>query len=210
MNGFNNVGGSDFDGKPFKPNQANQAEGGIKIDFAKVSATLSYYDIQVTNVTRDDPAHPNYSIQDGTQDSKGFEAELISNPVPGLNIIAGYTYNKSVYTKSDASLEGLRPATAGPPRMANFWISYRLVNGAAKGLGFGLGGICGSESFQSNTKTFQFTIPSYTVFDAAVFYDQERFRVGLKANNLFSEKYWSYRLAAQPPLRVTGSVSFKF
>jgi iron complex outermembrane receptor protein len=210
MNGFNNVGGSDFDGKPFKPNRANQAEGGIKIDFAKVSATLSYYDIQVTNVTRDDPAHPNYNIQDGTQDSKGFEAELISNPVPGLNIIAGYTYNKSVYTKSDASLEGLRPATAGPPRMANFWISYRLVNGAAKGLGFGLGGICGSESFQSNTKTFQFTIPSYTVFDAAVFYDQERFRVGLKANNLFSEKYWSYRLAAQPPLRVTGSVSFKF
>ena len=210
MNGFNNVGGSDFDGKPFKPNQANQVEGGVKIDFTKVSATLSYYDIQVTNVTRDDPAHPNYSIQDGTQDSKGFEAELISNPVPGLNIIAGYTYNESVYTKSNASLEGLRPTTAGPPHMANFWISYRLVNGAAKGLGFGLGGIYGSESFQSNTKAFQFTIPSYTVFDAAVFYDQERFRVGLKANNLFSEKYWSYRLAAQPPLRVTGSVSFKF
>lgn len=210
MNGFNNVSGSDFDGNTFKPSQANQLEGGVKVDFGKINATVSYYDIQVTNVTRDDPSHANFSIQDGSQVSRGYEVELISNPVKGLNIVAGYVYNKSEYTKSNASVEGLRPTTAGAPRMANVWVSYRVTNGSVKGIGFGLGGIYGSESLQSNTKTFQFTIPSYTVLDAAVFYDKARFRVGLKADNLLGEKYWSYRLAAQAPPRVTGNITFKF
>jgi iron complex outermembrane receptor protein len=210
MNGFSNVSGSDFDGNTFKPNQANQLEGGFKFDLDKISATISYYDVQVTNVTRDDPDHVNYSIQDGTQVSKGFEAELIANPISGLNIVAGYTYNDSKYTKSNASVEGLRPATSGSPRTANLWASYRIVNGSAKGLGIGFGGIYGSEYYQTNTATFKFTIPSYTVLDCSLFYDQPKYRLGLKVDNLTNEKYWSYRLAAQNPTRITANITFKF
>ncbi|MCV2487560.1 TonB-dependent receptor [Flavobacterium sp. SH_e] len=210
MNGFNNVGGSDFNGNTFKPNQANQLEGGVKFDFNKISATFSYYDIKVTNVTRDDPDHANFQIQDGTQLSKGFEAEFIANPIKGLNIVAGYTYNDSEYTKANPSINGLRPTTAGSPTTANLWASYRLTEGAASGLGFGFGGIYGSEYYQTNTTTFKFTIPSYTVLDASVFYDRPKFRLGLKVDNLTNEKYWSYRLAAQNPTRVTGNITFKF
>ncbi|WP_433831048.1 TonB-dependent siderophore receptor [Flavobacterium anhuiense] len=210
MNGFNNVGGSDFYGNTFKPNQANQLEGGVKFDFNKISATFSYYDIKVTNVTRDDPDHVNFQIQDGTQLSKGFEAELIANPIKGLNIVAGYTYNDSEYTKANPSINGLRPTTAGSPTTANLWASYRLTEGAASGLGFGFGGIYGSEYYQTNTATFKFSIPSYTVLDASVFYDRPKFRLGLKVDNLTNEKYWSYRLAAQNPTRVTGNITFKF
>ena len=210
MNGFSNVSGSDFEGNTFKPNQANQVEGGFKFDLNKISATLSYYDIKVTDITRDDPDHINYSIQDGTQLSRGFEAELIANPISGLNIVAGYTYNDSKYTKSNASVEGLRPTTAGSPRTANLWASYRLVNGPAQGLGIGFGGIYGSEYYQTNTSTFKFSIPSYTVLDASLFYDQPKYRIGIKVDNLTNEKYWSYRLAAQNPMRVTGNLTFKF
>jgi len=210
MNGFNNVGGSDFYGNTFKPNQANQLEGGVKFDFNKISATFSYYDIKVTNVTRDDPDHVNFQIQDGTQLSKGFEAEFIANPIKGLNIVAGYTYNDSEYTKANPSINGLRPTTAGSPTTANLWASYRLTEGAASGLGFGFGGIYGSEYYQTNTSTFKFSIPSYTVLDASVFYDRPKFRLGLKVDNLTNEKYWSYRLAAQNPTRVTGNITFKF
>lgn len=210
MNGFSNVSGSDFDGNTFKPNQANQYEGGFKFDLNKISATLSYYDIQVTNITRDDPDHANFSIQDGTQVSKGFEAELIANPISGLNIVAGYTYNDSKYEKSNASVQGLRPTTAGSPRTANLWASYRIVKGPAQGLGFGFGGIYGSEYYQTNTTSFKFSIPSYTVLDASLFYDQPRYRLGLKVDNVTNEKYWSYRLAAQNPTRVTANLTFKF
>lgn len=210
MNGFNNVGGSDFNGNTFKPNQANQLEGGVKFDFNKISATFSYYDIKVTNVTRDDPDHVNFQIQDGTQLSKGFEAELIANPIRGLNIVAGYTYNDSEYTKANPTINGLRPTTAGSPRTANLWASYRLSEGPAAGLGFGFGGIYGSEYYQTNTSTFKFSIPSYTVLDASVFFDRPKYRLGLKVDNLTNEKYWSYRLAAQNPTRVTGNITFKF
>ncbi|MNL34114.1 Ferrichrome-iron receptor precursor [compost metagenome] len=164
----------------------------------------------MTNVTRDDPDHANFQIQDGTQLSKGFEAELIANPIKGLNIVAGYTYNDSEYTKANPSINGLRPTTAGSPTTANLWASYRLTEGAASGLGFGFGGIYGSEYYQTNTTTFKFTIPSYTVLDASVFYDRPKFRLGLKVDNLTNEKYWSYRLAAQNPTRVTGNITFKF
>ncbi|OMP75711.1 TonB-dependent siderophore receptor [[Flexibacter] sp. ATCC 35208] len=210
MNGFNNVSGSDFEGNTFKPTEANQWEGGVKLDLNKVSATLSYYNISVTNVTRDDPDHATYSIQDGTQLSKGYEVEVIANPIKGLNIIAGYTYNDSKYTKANASILGLRPTTAGPPKVGNLWISYRLASGVAKGLGLGFGGIYASEYYQTNTASFKFSIPSYTVLDAAVFYDKPSYRIGLKVDNLTNEKYWSYRLAAQNPTRVTGSMTFKF
>mgnify|MGYP003575831826 CR=1 FL=1 len=210
MNGFNNVSGSDFNGNTFKPNQANQFEGGVKFDFDKVSATFSYYDIDVTNVTRDDPDHLNYSIQDGSQISRGFEAEFIANPLSGLNIVAGYTYNNSKYTKANASIEGLRPATAGSPTTANIWVSYRLVKGKLQGLGIGVGGIYGSEYYQTNTATFKFTIPSYTVLDASVFYDKPRYRIGLKIDNLTNEQYWSFRLAAQNPVKATGNITLKF
>lgn len=210
MNGFNNVGGSDFNGDVFKPNHANQLEGGFKFDFTKISATLSYYNIEVTNITRNDPDHANFQIQDGTQLSKGFEAELIANPIKGLNIVAGYTYNDSRLSKSNPTTNGLRPTTAGSPTTANLWASYRLTQGAASGLGFGVGGIYGSKYFQTNTATFKFQIPEYTVLDASVFYDRPKYRLGLKVDNLTNEKYWSYRLAAQNPTRVTGNITFKF
>ncbi|BAV04829.1 iron complex outermembrane recepter protein [Filimonas lacunae] len=216
MNGFNNVSGSDFSGNTFKPTEANQWEGGVKLDLNKISATLSYYNISVTNMTRDDVDHATFQVQDGTQLSKGYEAEVIANPLPGLNIVAGYTYNNSKYTKAKPDVDGLRPTTAGPPKVGNLWISYRITKGAVKGLGIGFGGIYASEYYQTQTNTvgstsaFSFSIPSYTVLDAGVFYDKPGFRIGLKIDNLTNEKYWSYRLAAQNPLRATGNLTVKF
>lgn len=212
MNGFQNQSGTDFDGNTFKPQQANQVEGGIKADLfnEKLNATLSYYDISVTNSVYDDPAHSGFSLQNGTQLSRGFEAEVIANPVPGLNIIAGYAYNESKMDKADAKFQGLRPSAAGPATTANLWVSYRLVRGEAKGLGFAFGGNYGSQSFQTNTNTFAFTIPSYTVLDASLFYDRPVYRFGLKVDNITNEKYWSNRLAAQNPTRVTANLTIKF
>jgi len=212
MNGFSNVSGTDFNNNTFKPQYANQWETGVKFDLwdHKISSTVSYYDISVTNTTRQDPDHPAFNIQDGTQLSKGVEAEVIANPFTGFNIIAGYAYNNSKYTKADASVQGLRPAAAGPDKLANLWVSYRIPEGKVQGLGFGVGGNYGSASYQTNTTTFKFVIPSYTVIDATAFYDQPSYRIGVKLDNLTNEKYWSFRLAPQNPTRCTLSLNLKF
>ena len=212
MNGFNNVTSTSADGSPFKPQYANQWEGGVKIDLwdHKISSTVSYYNISVTNTVRIDPNNPAFNIQDGTQLSKGIEAEVIANPFTGFNIIAGFAYNDSKFTKADASVLGLRPAAAGPDKLANLWMSYRIPQGKVQGLGFGVGGNYGSASFQTNTTTFKFVIPSYTTVDATVFYDQPKYRIGVKLDNLTNEKYWSFRLAPQNPTRFTLNLALKF
>jgi iron complex outermembrane receptor protein len=214
MNGFNNATptATSFDNSTFKPQYANQWEGGVKVDAwdHKISSTVSYYNISVTNTIMDDLAHPGFITQAGTQLSKGIEAEVIANPFSGFNIVAGFAYNDSKITKGVASVEGLRPANSGPARLANLWMSYRIMHGDVQGLGFGVGGNYGSDSYQTNTQTFKFTIPSYTTVDATVFYDRPKYRLGFKLDNLTNEKYWSFRLAPQNPTRGTLSLSIKF
>lgn len=214
MNGFNNATptATSFDNSTFKPQYANQWEGGVKVDAwdHKISSTVSYYNINVTNTIMDDLAHPGFITQAGTQLSKGIEAEVIANPFSGFNIVAGFAYNDSKITKGAASVEGLRPANSGPARLANLWMSYRIMHGNVQGLGFGVGGNYGSDSYQTNTQTFKFTIPSYTTVDATVFYDRPKYRLGFKLDNLTNEKYWSFRLAPQNPTRGTLSLSIKF
>ncbi|QDZ64621.1 TonB-dependent receptor [Elizabethkingia bruuniana] len=212
MNGFNNVSGVDINGNSFRPEYANQLEFGVKTDLFnhRLVGTLSYYNIRVDNVLRTNPDDINYSIQDGTQLSKGMEAEITVNPFDGLNIVAGYAYNDSKYSKANPAVNGLRPALSGPTNMFNYWISYRIPQGKLKGLGIGTGANMGSSSYQTNTQTAKVIIPSYKMFDIGIFYDQPKYRVGLKFDNITNEKAWSVRLTPQAPARFLGSVSLKF
>jgi iron complex outermembrane recepter protein len=212
MSGFFNKSGNAKDGSAFKPEHADQLEFGVKADAFqhRLSGTVSYYNIEVKDVLRTDPDDANYSVQDGTQVSKGVEVDITANPFSGLNFVVGYAYNDSKYTKADASVDGLRPALSGPDKMFNFWLSYRVAKGKLQGLGAGVGGNMGSASFQTNTQTAKVIIPAYQLYDATVFYDQPKFRIGFKVDNLTSEKAWSVRLTPQAPARFIGSVSLKF
>ncbi|MEN2399138.1 TonB-dependent receptor [Flavobacterium sp. MC2016-06] len=212
INGFLNKSGQALDGTAFKPEHANQLEFGVKGDVFnhRLVGTVSYYDIQVANSLRQDPNDANYSIQDGTQVSRGVEIELTANPFEGFNVIAGYAYNDSEYTKADTSVNGLRPALSGPANTVNVWMSYRLAEGKLKGLGAGFGGNYGSMSYQTNTQTTKITIPEYTMLDAALYYDQPKYRISFKVNNITSEKAWSVRLTPQAPAQFIGGFALKF
>lgn len=224
MNGFRNVAPvtqplADISGT-FKPQQANQFEGGIKVDLwqNRINFTASYYDITVNNMTRADVVVRdgktyNITVQDGTQISKGIEFDLIANPIAGLNLIFGYSHNDSKQTKVAESLLNRRPVSAGPADLANFWASYTLLQGKAKGLGFGLGGNYASENLiTNNSVTGVFTLPSYTVLNASVFYSISKMRLGLKLDNLTNKQYFSGWTTIEPqmPRRLMANVSFSF
>eukprot|EP01133_Synstelium_polycarpum_P011763 gene11763-13723_t len=195
MNGFSNIAPvRQIDGtiSIFKPKQGNQLEGGTKFDLfdGKLSSTISYYDIRVSNVTRPDPDNSGITIQDGTIRSKGFEADINANPIEGLNIIAGYGYNNNKYIKAGPKVQGLRPVDAGPKNMVNAWISYKLNYGCLRGLGIGFGGNYADENSIVLTTTSKFTLPSYTVLNASLSYDQPAYRIGFKVNNLNNKDYY--------------------
>lgn len=184
-----------------------QWEVGVKVDVIKnkLIGSISYYDIAVTNSFYRDLS--NYYVQDGTQNSKGVDIELIANPVPGLNIVAGYAYNENEYTNASTALEG-KSLAASPKNVANIWASYTLTGGKSKGLGFGVGGNYVGDSWFEQTNTF--VLPSYTLLNAALFYDQPRYRISLKGNNLLDEQYWNATGMPQKPINVLAGIAFKF
>lgn len=215
QNGFTNKTGTDYELKTFRPEQANQIEGGVKLDAfeGKLSSTLSYYSIRVKDIVRPYSADPLFSIQDGSQISKGFEAEVIGNPVRGLNVIAGFSYNDSKLEKADEDVNGRRPSTAMSPYSANLWVSYRLSEGKLKGLGLGAGGNYASDNKILNSVYYgEFTLPAYTVLNASLFYDHDKFRAGVKMDNLTNKQYWiGYTTMNPQKLRsVVASISLKF
>lgn len=218
MNGFQNVAPSaqpDGTIRNFEPQQANQWEGGLKFNIIKnkVSGTISYYDINVNNVIRPDPDNVGFSVQDGNIYSKGFEADIIANPFTGLNIIAGYSHNESINEKSNPSIQGRRPVSSGPENLVNAWVSYTASMGVLKGAGVGFGGNYASENLITNNSiNGVFTLPSYTVFNASIFYGNDKYRLALKADNLTDKDYYKgwTTVEYQRPRSFTANISFMF
>jgi iron complex outermembrane receptor protein len=203
-----------------KPQQANQVEAGVKVEMfnSKLNVTASYYDIQVDNMTRTDVyvkegRNYNITVQDGTQRSKGFEVEVLANPIAGLHMLAGYSYNDSRLTKGAPALQDRRPASAGPRNLGNAWISYTLPNGKAKGLGIGFGGNYVDEHMTANSSvTGVFTLPAYTLLNGTVFYDARWYRLGVKIDNITDELYFVGQgtLTPQMPRSFIANVTIKF
>lgn len=215
QNGFTNRNGTDFEGSAYKPEQADQTEGGVKVDLfeGRLSGNVSFYNIKVKDIVRPYELNPQLSIQNGTQRSKGVEVELVANPVAGLNIVAGYGFNDSRYINTSANLDGLRPVSAGPEQLLNLWMSYRINRGVFQGLGFGAGGNYATKNYAINTISLgQFILPAYKIYNAALFYDQKRYRLGLKVNNLGNTPYWVGNSTMNPQMlrELIFNIAFKF
>ncbi len=222
MNGFINIApqekidGTNFLGmQTFDPEQANQYEFGVKANLFsdKISATASYYNINIKNKVM---TYNTFTfVQGGEVESKGFEFSLIANPIEGVNIVAGFSNNKSEVTKDipDNGYLGLRPEEAGPETLVNLWINYTLRNGKLKGLGFGLGGNYVSEYEtlnRSNIGTFE--LPDYSILNSAISYNTNKFGLSLKLNNMFNEKYYSgwSTVTPQKLRNIAAGLTYKF
>ncbi len=224
QNGFTNVApqlvGNPEDGpqtlQTFDPEQANQFEIGLKTNLFnnRLDATISYYNIQVTDRVITDPSSPFNKIQGGEVESKGFEIEVNANPVNGLNIRAGFSNNESTTTKSDnPEILNRRPLEAGPETLYNFWANYEVQQGSLEGFGLGLGFNGASERFAINYEsTGEFILPSYTIANASVFYQANKYRITLKLNNAFNKEYYKgwTTISPQTPRAVLANVSYKF
>ena len=224
MNGFKNIEpGQRADGPTntvattFDPEQANQYEFGLKTNLYKdiISASLSYYDINVKNRLMADATNPNASVQGGEVESKGVELSVTVNPIKGFNIIGGYSYNDSEVTKdnTDSGYLGLRPEEAGPKTLVNLWANYFFTEGKLKGFGLGIGGNHASEHKTLNRANIgTFALPDYTILNSALSYNNDKFNITLKVNNLFNEKYYTGWSTVTPQrLRsLTAGLTYKF
>jgi len=209
MNGFQNQGPvTQPDASIFKPKPvfANQWEGGIKAELPanKLSATINYYHISIDNAIRTD--NNQFTIQDGKQVSKGMEVELIATPATGLNIITGYAYNENKIVRADA-YEGML-STGAPKQVVNYWVSYRLPVKALKGVGIGFGGNYVGDSYFNSSNTL--VLPANHVINATAFYEKDKWRFGVKVNNISDVHYWDPTGFQQLTRNCAVNFSFKF
>ncbi len=190
--------------------EANQFEFGVKTNMFnnKLETTLSYYNINVAN-----KYYWSTQTQDLAINSQGIELEVNVNPIEGLNIHSGFSYNDSEITDSPSatSLEGNRYGESGPEITYNFWADYKFLEKFGVGAGFN-----GQTEYDTmvdySATTGSFYLPGYTILNASVYYETDKFRVGIKGNNLADKTYYSGWSTVTPQQRrmILGTVSFKF
>lgn len=217
MNGFSNVAPITTAGNnifTFDPEQANQFEFGTKLNLLndKLTAGISYYNVKVSNTVLE--ISPEEYVQEGEQKNSGFEASITSNPIEGLNIIAGYSYNDSKLENANGNeFEGRRPESAGPRNLANLWASYKFMQGKLEGFGLGFGGNYASKNeIFSRNGAGTFTLPEYTVLNGSIFYSSQDFLITLKLDNMTNKEYykgWS-TISPQKPRVLSIGATYNF
>lgn len=157
----------------FKPVTGQGYEGGVKFAPPGLNAlfTASVFDIRQQNVATYDRTIFGF-VQSGEVHNRGFEFEGRGEVLPGLNLVASYSFVDSEVTKTTvAGAQGKTPARL-PNHLASLWADYTIGRGPLAGLGLSAGTryIGTSQGDAQNT----YKVPAVTLFDLALKYDLGR------------------------------------
>lgn len=173
--------------------KATLLDGRLGLNVALFEAKRENYYITLPGASSPTP--------DGQDKSRGIEFDLTSEPIKGLNLLANMILQEVENTSNtlasnpnvevpvvNQSITGNRPA--GVAEMAGrVWASYTLQSGEMRGLGFGLGATYKGSSYADALNLYE--VPSYTVWDAAIFYRQPKWEVSLNLRNLGDKTYYT-------------------
>jgi iron complex outermembrane recepter protein len=151
-------------------------------------------------------------LQIGKQRSRGVELDLAGQLTPGWNVIATYAYADATITEDNRFAVGNRLVNV-PRHAYSLWTTYELQAGGLKGLGLGLG--LYGQGKRSGDLINSFDVPSFLRTDAALFYRQKNWRVGVNFQNLFNVKYYEgardrNRVIPGAPFAVTATIGVEF
>lgn len=177
-------------GDMFTPSKGKQYEVGVKYEptFVPASITAALFDLRKTNVLTADPTDANFQVQTGEVRHRGFEVEANADLAFGLSFTAAYTYLDAEITASNDGVVGNRPSLA-PEHQASLWANYAFTSGTLEGLSLGGGVRYVGQAFGDNANTF--SVPGYTVFDAALRFEKDNWKAALNVSNLFDKTYYS-------------------
>lgn len=165
-NNFTSNAGYDVNYKPMAPSTIDQYEAGVKNDFfhGRLTANVSVYRINNNKFAQQlllkpdgtDNGDTNMKEFTGKTSSDGVEIDVTGSILPGLDLLAGYSYNYMRYTETNPITE-ISTIVNGSTKItevsgseensrlvgttahtANGTIFYTLQNGGVKGLKFGV------------------------------------------------------------------------
>lgn len=193
------------DGTTLDPQVGGQFEAGVKGELLnkKLNASVAWFDINDRNRSYADSANPDYYLQAGKAESRGVEVEfsgkpfadidlpIIQSPLPGLDVIGGYTYLRTNLSVDDSN-QGRPISSWYPTHMFKIWGKYEF-DGFLQGLTFGAGVVAQSGlSGPVNTLNEARHGPAYAVIDAMASYKiNENLTLQVNINNITDQKYYT-------------------
>ncbi|WP_430387884.1 TonB-dependent receptor [Blastomonas fulva] len=168
------------------PEAFDNYEFGAKWDIAanlRVSAAVFQLDRENGVVV--DPANPANSLITGSR-TRGFEAQLTGQVMPGWQVNAGYSYlDADERGRVVAGAVANRAIGQVPRHLASLWNRYDVNDR----LGFGLGVTHQASQFASISNIVR--LPAFTRVDAAVFFKlTDQIEAQVNVENLFDERYF--------------------
>ena len=226
--------GTDIYGSSLPPSIIDQYEVGIKNDFFKgmLSVNLTLYHIVNNNLAqtalfdKDGNQNSNTSIKvlSGQTKSDGVELDVAAQPIAGLSVLAGYSYNNARYTKTDTTKGGFiegEKLVNNPSNTANASIFYIFNKGSLRGFRFGVtvlyigDRLGGNNNTVGQTQTYSRLIPvdGYTVIDVSAGYTYKKISVMAKLSNITNTlNYYvheNYSINPLSPRQFVATVSYK-
>lgn len=194
------------DGKQIKPKGTNvfdpirgyQYEVGSHMGFSsRFSANVAAFYILKNNMIQSlgkTYDGTNVSGQVGKADSKGFEVDILAEPVFGWTIDAGYTFTEAKvkeYAKNEyaGNTQAGNYLTGAPKHMAYGWTFYEFSNNALDGLKVGVGFNSSSKTYVNAANTMSFG--AYAIANAMASYRFDNWKLQLNVNNVFDKTYYT-------------------
>ena len=168
------------------PESFDNYELGAKWDIASdLRVSVAVFQLDRENGVVVDPANPANSLLTGSR-TRGFEAQLTGQVLPGWQVNAGYSYlDADERGRVVAGTVANRAIGQVPRHMASLWNRYDVT----ERLGFGLGITHHASQFASISNTVR--LPAYTRVDAAVFFKlSDQIDAQINVENLFDERYF--------------------
>ncbi|EPX99860.1 TonB-dependent receptor [Ralstonia insidiosa] len=173
----------------FAPYKTKQMEAGIKWENGRLTQTLSVFQIRRPSLVKDNAT--NLYSPDGERRNRGIEWTIAGEVTPGVRLLGGVAYTRSVLTHTANGLYDGNTAFGSPTWSGNLgaewdvpWVPGLTLAGRATYTG-------AQYVNSSNTQR----IDSWTRYDAGVRYLTRIMgkRVGFFANveNLLNKSYWA-------------------